>query len=36
VISISAGQRGVQLLMTPDTYLRAVKAVVGPIAKEKE
>jgi len=36
VISISAGQRGVQILLRPADYLRAVGAVVGPIAKEKE
>ena len=35
LISISAGQRGVQLLMKPEDYLRAVNAIVGPIAKDK-
>jgi Cys-tRNA(Pro)/Cys-tRNA(Cys) deacylase len=35
VISISAGQRGLQLLMTPGDYVRAVKATIGPIAKDK-
>ena len=36
VVSISAGQRGVQLLLKPDDYIRAVNATIGPIAKEKE
>ena len=36
VISISAGQRGVQLLMKPADYVRAVSATLGPIAKEKD
>ena len=35
IISISAGQRGVQLLLEPDDYIRAVNATLGPIAKEK-
>ena len=35
VISISAGQRGVQLLLSPGDYLRAVSATIGPIAKDK-
>jgi Cys-tRNA(Pro)/Cys-tRNA(Cys) deacylase len=35
VISISAGTRGAQLLLAPADYLRATKAVVGAIAKEK-
>ncbi len=35
VISISAGMRGVQILMKPADYIRAVNATVGPIAKEK-
>ena len=35
VISISAGQRGVQLLLSPADYVRAVKATIGPIAKDK-
>ena len=35
VISISAGQRGVQLLLNPADYIKAVNATVGPIAKEK-
>ena len=35
IISISAGQRGVQLLMAPADYIRAVSATLGPIAKDK-
>ena len=34
VISVSAGLRGVQLLLAPADYLRAVNATIGPIAKE--
>jgi hypothetical protein len=36
VISISAGQRGLQILVGPDDYIRVVDAKVAPIAKEKE
>ena len=36
VISISAGQRGLQILLKPADYIRAVGATVGPIAKDKE
>jgi Cys-tRNA(Pro)/Cys-tRNA(Cys) deacylase len=32
VISISAGVRGTQILVSPDDYLRATGAKVGPIA----
>jgi Cys-tRNA(Pro)/Cys-tRNA(Cys) deacylase len=35
VISISAGVRGTQMLLAPSDYLRAVKGVVGAIAREK-
>lgn len=35
VISISAGRRGLQILMSPGDYIRATRAVVGPIAKDK-
>jgi Cys-tRNA(Pro)/Cys-tRNA(Cys) deacylase len=35
-ISISAGVRGTQILIAPGDYLRAVKATVGEIAKEKQ
>lgn len=35
VISISAGTRGLQILLAPADYLRAVKAVVGEIAQTK-
>jgi Cys-tRNA(Pro)/Cys-tRNA(Cys) deacylase len=33
VISISAGQRGVQLFLAPADYLRAVQGVVGEIGR---
>ena len=33
VISVSAGVRGTQLLLSPADYLRASKARVGPIAR---
>jgi Cys-tRNA(Pro)/Cys-tRNA(Cys) deacylase len=36
VISISAGMRGLQVLLAPDGYIRAVSARVVPIAKGKE
>jgi Cys-tRNA(Pro)/Cys-tRNA(Cys) deacylase len=32
-ISVSAGQRGMQLLLAPGDYLRATAATVAPIAK---
>jgi len=32
-ISISAGQRGVQLIISPADYLRAIQATVGEIAR---
>ena len=35
VISISAGQRGIQILLAPDDYVRAVNGVYAAIAKEK-
>jgi Cys-tRNA(Pro)/Cys-tRNA(Cys) deacylase len=35
VISVSAGQRGLQVLMAPADYLRATGARTGPIAREK-
>jgi Cys-tRNA(Pro)/Cys-tRNA(Cys) deacylase len=35
VMSISAGQRGMQILLAPADYIRAVRAVTGPIAKDK-
>ncbi len=34
-ISVSAGIRGAQLILSPADYLRATSAKVGPIAKEK-
>jgi len=36
VISVSAGARGIQILLAPADYLRAVRGTVGAIAKEKE
>jgi Cys-tRNA(Pro)/Cys-tRNA(Cys) deacylase len=35
VISISAGQRGLQIILSPADYLRATKAKVGAIARDK-
>ncbi len=35
VISVSAGARGVQVLLSPADYLKAAKATVGAIAREK-
>jgi Cys-tRNA(Pro)/Cys-tRNA(Cys) deacylase len=35
VISVSAGERGTQILLAPADYLRAVRGTVGTIAKEK-
>ncbi len=36
VISISAGVRGLQILISPDDYTRVVDAKVAPIAKDKQ
>jgi Cys-tRNA(Pro)/Cys-tRNA(Cys) deacylase len=36
VISISAGMRGLQILLKPDDYVRAVQPVFGPIARDKQ
>jgi Cys-tRNA(Pro)/Cys-tRNA(Cys) deacylase len=36
VISVSAGARGTQILLAPADYLRATRAKVGAIAKNKE
>lgn len=35
VISVSAGQRGLQLFVSPLDYLRAIEAKLGPIARDK-
>lgn len=35
-ISISAGVRGMQILLGPEDYRRAVQGVYAPIAKDKE
>jgi Cys-tRNA(Pro)/Cys-tRNA(Cys) deacylase len=34
VVSVSAGQRGTQILLAPADYLRVTKAKVGPIASD--
>ena len=34
-ISVSAGQRGTQMLLKPDDYIRATKATVAEISREK-
>jgi len=38
VISVSAGSRGIQILIAPADYLRALgqRAKIGPIARDKE
>lgn len=33
IISVSAGQRGCQILLRPDDYLRAARATVGPLSR---
>lgn len=35
-ISISAGVRGLQILLGPEEYCRAVRGIYAPIAKDKE
>lgn len=35
LISVSAGARGTQILLGPDDYIRATKATVGAICKNK-
>jgi Cys-tRNA(Pro)/Cys-tRNA(Cys) deacylase len=35
VISVSAGARGTQILLAPDDYIRATRATVGAIARDK-
>jgi Cys-tRNA(Pro)/Cys-tRNA(Cys) deacylase len=35
VVSVSAGVRGTQILVSPADYLRATKAAAGPIARDK-
>lgn len=36
VISISAGIRGTQILLSPDDYIKATKATVGAISRPKQ
>jgi Cys-tRNA(Pro)/Cys-tRNA(Cys) deacylase len=35
LISVSAGQRGTQILLTPQDYLRATKATVAALTKDQ-
>jgi Cys-tRNA(Pro)/Cys-tRNA(Cys) deacylase len=35
-ISISAGQRGLQIIIAPDDYVRATKATLAEISHEKK
>jgi Cys-tRNA(Pro)/Cys-tRNA(Cys) deacylase len=35
LISVSAGQRGVQILLSPQDYLRAARATVADLTKEQ-
>ena len=35
MVSVSAGQRGTQIILAPADYLRATKAEVGEISREK-
>jgi len=35
IISISAGMRGLQILLAPDDYLRVTKATIAPIGQSK-
>ncbi|TWH54461.1 LOW QUALITY PROTEIN: Cys-tRNA(Pro)/Cys-tRNA(Cys) deacylase [Dulcicalothrix desertica PCC 7102] len=35
IISVSAGKRGLQILLAPADYLQAVKGIVGAISQEK-
>ena len=35
IVSVSAGARGTQILLSPADYLRAVNGAVGPIGREK-
>lgn len=36
IVSVSAGQRGTQVLLAPADYLRATDATVGEISREKK
>jgi len=35
VVSVSAGERGLQILLKPEDYLRVTRATVGEIAVTK-
>ncbi len=36
IVSVSAGVRGTQLVLSPANYLRAVDGTLGPIARDKQ
>ena len=36
VISVSAGQRGLQILLSPDDYVRSTSATLAEIAHQKQ
>ena len=36
IVSVSAGARGLQILIAPEDYLRATKATIGAIARAKK
>jgi Cys-tRNA(Pro)/Cys-tRNA(Cys) deacylase len=36
IIAVSAGVRGAQMLLSPDDYLRATQATVGPIRRTEQ
>jgi Cys-tRNA(Pro)/Cys-tRNA(Cys) deacylase len=36
VVSVSAGQRGLQIFLKPEDYLRASKAIAAPIGRPSE
>ncbi|MCW5963312.1 MAG: Cys-tRNA(Pro) deacylase [Bryobacterales bacterium] len=36
VISVSAGQRGLQVILAPDDYLRVTEATTGSISRDKK
>jgi Cys-tRNA(Pro)/Cys-tRNA(Cys) deacylase len=35
LVSVSAGQRGTQILLAPDDYLKSVKGTYGEISRPK-
>jgi Cys-tRNA(Pro)/Cys-tRNA(Cys) deacylase len=36
IISVSAGMRGLQVVLAPDDYIKVVKATVAPISQKKQ